>query len=183
MKLVRIIFSLSLILLLTSTTEKSAGIIVKVKKHFEIELADYFSPIDDLNDEALLSYGYADSDEGEFKECYFIILHETHKAIDKLKLGMEYDADSYLKICAESIEDGLMEPTVEYMQEDEIVVNGLNYMSCEIEGEWDDMELYYQLGVYRGTKSFYQLLAWTPLNQKEYFKKDIDDMFKSFKEL
>lgn len=152
-------------------------------EHYEIEIPSYMERRHDLNEQAILQYGY-DQVEGLSKvQLFCIVLQEMKDSIAKFNLDFSFDAKSYSQICIESLQEGL--DTAVFKDPDPHVhdVNGMDCVTAEIDGAKGEAEAFWLLSVFEGQKAFYQVLVWCTAPQKERFKADMYHITKSFKEI
>lgn len=162
------------------------------KDFFQINIPEPMFEMDQLNQDAIVQYGYIEevkndtSDEVQVLEHYLIVMMETRAEMAEYETEMKWDATSYYHNVTQSLRSS-KDRFDEVENEPKMI--SLNGLSCvrneaiagmEVRGEWID--LFYELAVFEGEYAFYQIITWCPLEQRSIFETDMELMIDSFKE-
>lgn len=145
---------------------------------FSIMIPDIIAERTDLNDEADLQYGDV------IKEVYIVVLEEPVAEIDPFfsdsLLGngqppMEQYSDLIYNQFKES--EGIQ--VIDISERDRQVGSTHDVHTWNCTAKVDNFDAYYELAVYRGPQSYYQVIAWTLLERKDKYKDMLKKMVKS----
>lgn len=177
------IFSSSLILLflLTACSSETKINTVKVADKYSIDMPDYLTKTDDLNEDASLQY------QNVIRECYAIVIDESKQELyDVIAASEELDdypqsMEGYCKL----IVDGMLEGAgmTDHTLEKDQTVNGLPAQFLTTTLEVEGYKVLYKIAMIEGKKDFYQIMTWTLASNAEKQGPDMDAILRSFKEL
>jgi len=165
---------ISLLIFAVSCTKETVFNTVKVNEKYTISIPDYLKPCTDLHKDASLQY------QNTEKEIYIMVLDERKKMMADYDL--DYDLDLYYKNIAsqafiESIKDGKI--SIPGRQE----IDGKKALVTDITGNINGTDVFYKMGIVETPYAFYQILAWTRMENKEKYLADMVKIIESFKEL
>lgn len=153
---------------------------VRVKGMYSLDLPDFLTETDDLNDEASLQY------QNPFREFYAIVIDEPKteliKALEVNSLYDYYSADleGYSQLLLDGIENAAeMNDIPEFT---DTKINGLKARTIGLEGVTDGISIYWKIAYIEGNNNYYQVLAWTLSEKRETHEKDMEAIINSFKE-
>ncbi|MBK6731064.1 MAG: hypothetical protein IPG60_08880 [Bacteroidetes bacterium] len=147
-------------------------ILYKYKNRFEIFVPGYLVPDDSLSANASLQF----SDFSN--EVFLLVIEENKKELQRN--GITPSAKEYYAYILESISSSI--ENFEIVSEKTTRINGLQTLTCEINGTYADHTLYYLFSVVESENAYYQLLAWTTDAVKNVMKRDFYASFTTFKE-
>ena len=154
---------------------------VKVKNLYAIEIPGYFEKTSGLNEDASLEY------KNVFKDIYLIVIDEPKSGFDdvieenEMTYLYEPNLSGYAKIVKETFENsGTMDNIPDFK---DTVINGLNAKTLQCTGTVEGENIYLMSACIEGKNHYYQIVSWTQASNKDDYKKDIDAMINSFKEL
>lgn len=153
---------------------------VRVKGMYSLDLPDFLTKTDNLNDEASLQY------QNPFREFYAIVIDEPKteliKALEVNSLYDYYSADleGYSQLLLDGIENAAeMNDIPEFT---DTKINGLKARTIGLEGVTDGISIYWKIAYIEGNNNYYQVLAWTLSEKRETHEKDMEAIINSFKE-
>jgi hypothetical protein len=187
-KLQRITSSILLLSLLYAcfdTTQKEENIsvdkdfnIVKINNEYKIGIPKYMKEAKDLNDEASLQY------QNIFKETYIVIIDEPiDEFVDVFKELGEYDStlsvvENYRDVQTQFISESFQ--INKKSASESLKINGLDAQMMELEGTFENIDIFYNLAFVQSKEKLYMIMTWTLKNRKNKYKKTFEAMIKSF---
>ncbi|WP_306349695.1 hypothetical protein [Flavobacterium sp. '19STA2R22 D10 B1'] len=177
----KIIPLLITLFVLTSCEDSNKTQLVKIKNQYAMEIPASLSVTTDLNDEASLQY------QNVFKEFYIITIDEPKvelkKALAENELSSEYSADlkGYTNLLLTNVKASIKLKSMSEIEE--TTINGLKAQIVSIEGNLDNLDIYWKFAFIEGKTNYYQIMAWTTMDHKMNYEKQIDKALHSFKEL
>jgi len=154
---------------------------VTVDDKFSLQIPGYLSEANGLNSDASLQY------QNLIKEFYVIVIDEDietfNEAINENQLQDIYstDFDGYFSLLIDSFSEGIEIFTVS--DQVDLTINDMPAKSIEIEGQVDDVSIYYNYTVVKGETDYYQILSWTLRDKKINYLDQMNEIAKSFVEL
>jgi len=152
---------------------------VEVNNEYSINLPSYMKKATSLNDEASLQY------QNIFKEVYTIIIDESaDEFIEVFKELNEYDENESILINYRRVQLSFISENMDLKDQSTpkpININGHDSELVSLEGNIDDVEIYYLLGFVQGKEKMYMIMTWTLLSRKDKYHKDLEDIITSFK--
>ena len=161
---------------------------VKADEICEILVPTYFEEMNDINENAVLQYGYIqERDTNNIiidDEIYAIVLADFKSELEK-QLGdsIEINILDFNMMCEQNLNMTLDDLTSEYAEPTVQEQNGIKSIHNEFYGRLGKYLVYYQLGVFETEIGYYQILTWC---MQDHLSKHKDEMYKitsSFKEL
>jgi hypothetical protein len=163
---------------------------VKSESICQIDVPDYFNEMNDINDKALIQYGYIEKPEDKVNEViiedevYAIVLvnykNELAKVYgDSVKieiLDFNFMCEQNLKFILDDLSVVHEKPIVQEQ-------NGLKSVHNEFYGRRDEYLVYYQFGIFETEIGFYQVLTWCMQDHLTKHKEEMYKVTSSFKEL
>lgn len=148
---------------------------IEINGLYALQVPDFLIPYPDLNDAASLQYAY----EGD--NLFLIIIDEAKTDIEEGR-----SLEDYYEYANNNLTTGLHSILLEEFST--LNVNGLNGIFWSIEGsmqpeEGDAITVIYQVKVIESPTHFYQIIYWTTWENREKYKKELDMMIGSFKEI
>lgn len=169
--------------------EQEAGWEIQTDLEFcQMRIPNSMDEMPELNPLATIKYGSAKQVGDKVYENYVIVIPETYEEIEGYEFDFEFDLESYSDVCVDGMIDGLQSHEILTKDAEAEEINGLNAIVTELQGtiavgEGQVVEIYYLMGVFKGENAYYQVLTWTLKDQKSKFKKDMEKMIRSFKEI
>ncbi|MEO9531089.1 MAG: hypothetical protein ABJG68_06245 [Crocinitomicaceae bacterium] len=155
---------------------------------YEIEIPSRMEFMERLHPEAVIKYAEVRKDTDRVYENYIMILPETHEEIASYELGFEFTTQSYHQHHLKSMGSDMVEYTILTPESKVEDINGLEGVISEMQGtlvlkDSNLVDIYYMMGVIQGEKAFYQVLSWTVADQQGLYKRDMERMIRSFREI
>lgn len=154
----------------------------------EIDIPDLMKPMPELNPQATVKFGSTEKAGNEVLENYIIVIPETYKELEELGMELKFSLESYSSLSVASMGEGKQNYKV--LTKEKIVekINGIDAIINEMQGslileDGKKVDIYYMMGIYKGVKGYYKVLSWTLLSQKDNFRKNMNRMMHSFKEI
>jgi len=153
-----------------------------------IEVPLYFEPIEKLNDQALIQYGYIDKDTTQKllpNDAIFVTTSVFYK-MDLQKIIGDTVQFSLLEFNTDFVENiSLAIDEAKALHETPLIneQNGVKSIHNEIYGSYDTDLVYYQIGLFETEIGYYQIITWC---LQDHLAKHKDEMYKittSFKEI
>lgn len=169
--------------------EQEAGWEIQTDREFcQMRIPNSMEEMPELNPLATIKYGSVEQSGDKVYENYVIVIPETYEEIEEYNFDFEFDLESYNEVCVDGMKDGLQSHEVLTKDSEIEEINGLDAILTELQGsiavgEGQVVEIYYLMGVIKGDNAYYQVLSWTLKDQKSKFKKDMEKMIRSFKEI
>lgn len=161
---------------------------VKADEICEIEVPNYLEKMNDVNENAVIQYGYIQERDSNNiiidDEIYVIVLADFKSELEQ-ELGdtIEINILDFNMMCAQNLNMTLDDLTSEYEEPTIQEQNGIKSIHNEFYGRLGKYLVYYQLGVFETEIGYYQILTWC---MQDHLSKHKDEMYKitsSFKEL
>ena len=154
----------------------------------EIEIPKRMEFMERLHPEANIKYAEVRKDTDRVYENYIMILPETHEEIASYELGFEFTIESYHQQHIKSIGSDMVKYTILTPNAKVEKINGMDAIVSEMQGtlalkDSNLVDIYYMMGVVKGVKAFYQVLSWTVADQQGFYKRDMERMIRSFREI
>lgn len=172
---------LGLFLFLMSCQDDAILETITVDNKYSLDVFTNMSKSTELNDEASLQY------QNIFKQLYVVVIDESadqfENIIVKNQLQDDYsaDLDGYTKLIVNGFDTD--SEIQNHSEPKDITINGLDAKLFEFNGRVNDYDIYYKLAFVKTKKSYYQIMTWTLLDNKEKLKEKMDKMIYSFKEI
>lgn len=164
--------------------EEAPTQLVNVEGRYAMEVPDYMSSSDELNDEASLQY------QNIYKEMYVIVIDESKQDFKDvfLELG-EYDTtktmlENYVDAQMKSIRENMNKITAD--KPERILKTGCGDARVhDVSGTEEDIdgEMGFTVGFVEGRLNLYMIMSWTFEKDKATYQADMDNMIRSFQEL
>lgn len=154
---------------------------------FELEIPNQMKQMDELNPTAKLEFGYYERLGADVKENYIIVMPHQIAELEEESPNQTHSIQSYAELSVNNMMEG--KSSYEILNDEALEqINGMDAIIHEIRASMSvtdstTVDLYYMLGVFEGEKTFYQVLSWTLLDQKDDFRADMRHMIYSFKEI
>lgn len=169
--------------------EQEAGWEIQTDLEFcQMRIPNSMEEMPELNPLATIKFGSVEQSGDKVYENYVIVIPETYEEIEGYEFDFEFDLESYSDVCVDGMIEGLQSHEILTKDAEAEEINGLNAIVTELQGaiavgEGQVVEIYYLMGVFKGENAYYQVLTWTLKDQKSKFKKDMEKMIRSFKEI
>lgn len=153
---------------------------VTVANKYSLQVPDYLSKTNDLNEDASLQY------QNLFKEFYVIVIDEDKDEINSfIDAGMfennpEKSVDGYATIIMNNTKKNT-EVKNEAIQNN-LKINNLQSKTICFDAKVDKIDIFFQFGFIEGKDRYYQVMVWTLLKHKQKYLEDMDKIILSFKE-
>ena len=153
---------------------------------FTLDIPVYFEEMNDINEQAVLQYGYiAKIDSVENKgfedEFYMTVIPYAKDAFAGTMVDSgTVDLAAFNLRTAINLALILEDFTAEKESPMTEMVNGVPCVKNSFLGRLGTYLIYYQMAVYETNDTFYQLLTWCMQNDKMKHKKEMDEMINSF---
>ena len=154
---------------------------ITIKNQYSLDIYSNMSKTDELNDEASLQY------QNIFKELYVVVIDESAEVFNTIIVDNDLvdqykpDLNGYSKLIIDGFESETNLKKIS--KEKDTLINGLEAKVVDFEGKVDEYKVYYHLAFVKSQKSYYQIMTWTLLDNKEEYKNKLDNMTYSFKEI
>ncbi len=155
-----------------SCTRESEFHDVSVKDLYSIAIPTYLDSSAEFNPGASLQYVNVD------KAVYIMVIDQPKSELNSPEMQVTLDAYYNLVASRFAVGDDPTTATPPSTRE----LNGLKSMQTEATGIENTHEIYYKLAVVESESHFYQILAWTLLDQKAKYSDDLQRMIDSFEE-
>ncbi len=173
--------SLLLLLILSACSTATQFNTVNIADKYTLDIPDYLTKTDDLNDDASLQY------QNVIRECYTIVIDESKQELyDVIAASLELSEypqsmEGYCALILHGMLDG--GGMTDYKLEKNQTINGLpaQFLSATLEVE--GLQVFYKIAMIEGKKDFYQIMTWTLASNAEKQEADMDAILRSFKEL
>jgi len=154
----------------------------------EITIPNYLYKMDDINEYAILQYGYIqepDTTNIVIDDEFYVIVLTDYKNELNQSFGdsVKVNIMDFNMMCAQNLNKTLDDLTIEYDEPTIQEQNGIKTIHNEFYGRLGKYLVYYQLGVFETEIGYYQILTWC---MQDHLSKHKNEMFKitsSFKEL
>ena len=156
---------------------------VKVENSFTLDIPNFLSESNMLNDMATLQY------QDIMRDFYVIVIEEDKSELrSALQLGgfnnsgdYSHDLDGYTNLMLDS--DSFLMNMNKAPEIVEGTVNNRPARFVTVEGEIENEEVFWKIAFIEGTYKFYQVYTWTAADKKDEYKITMNQVLKSFKEL
>ncbi|RXR35365.1 hypothetical protein EQG68_00280 [Flavobacterium piscinae] len=155
---------------------------IKVKGQYEIELPKILSKADNLHEDASLQY------QNIFSEFYTIVIDEPIADFNDmvkfdflLKENYSPDLNGYAYLLKDNLSAAIKKGKISPLESTKI--NGMEAKLMTVSGTVDGLDIYYQLGFFKGKEHYYQIVNWTEQKRKEDHIEAMEKIISSFKEL
>ncbi|WP_339834861.1 hypothetical protein [uncultured Flavobacterium sp.] len=154
---------------------------ITIKNQYSLDVYTNMSKTNELNDEASLQY------QNIFKEIYVVVIDESAEQFNTSIVDNDLvdlykpNLNGYSKLIIDGFEPEANIKKVS--KEKDTLINGLEAKVIEFEGKVNEYKVYYQLAFIKSQKSYYQIMTWTLMENKEKLKNKLDKMTYSFKEI
>ncbi len=142
---------------------------------FSITLPDYMNRTVGLNGSANFQY------KNEVKDVYGFVIGDDKEELKLAELKYasvnEFNDDFMKSFLADVEKKNIGTPLVKKIGEISFLECDVSYLDKEVGGE-----IYYLVGVVETRSSFYKILSWTTIENKDNFKADFQKILYSFKE-
>jgi len=154
---------------------------VVIEDRYSIEIPSFLTKTMGLNDEASMQYK---SDSLNF---FVIIIDEkkedVYSAFRENNMTEKYSSDfnGYCNLIFNSNSE-----SIESAKKSAITASQINKMPAKkmsVEGKFNGIGEFVYIGLIEGKDSFYQIMTWVHLEQKDEYKKVMDKMMDSFVEI
>lgn len=142
---------------------------------FDINLPDYMNKTAGLNDVAAIQY------KNEVKDVYGIIIFDTK---EELKL-VELNYSSINEFYDDFINGFLIDEDQKTISKSKSQKIGeINFIECDASyyDKQENIEIYYLVGIVETKTSFYKVLSWTLIENKDKFKSDFQKILYSLRD-
>jgi hypothetical protein len=143
------------------------------KGHFSLMIPPYLLQDDSLSNKADLAF----SDYSN--EVFFMVVEEKKK--DLKRKNIKPSLMEYFSFLYEDLEATIENASLEDFKDQ--TIHNMHVISCEVNGSYSNVEVYYILSACDSKRSFYQLRGWTSMTAKPHIKKDLFATMQSFKTL
>ncbi|MCH4896873.1 hypothetical protein E0494_09190 [Marinilabiliaceae bacterium JC040] len=177
----KLTFILISVVLLFSSCSITKPKVIKVKEKYSITIPYNFTQSNNINSEASLQYTDAR------KDFFVIVIDESQeefkKALVDNNLIEQYpnNLEGYAGLLLLSMKQNFKYGKISEMKD--IKINNMNAKIAEVNEKVSGFDIYYNIALVKGKKTFYQILTWTRSKRKIECKKEMDMMINSFKEL
>lgn len=146
---------------------------------YAIQTAHYMEKTNELNENASLQF------QDTYREIYLIVLHEE-KGLEELTL------EEYYKFTKDKLEENGLQ-NLKFSEPKTMQIDSNKVMQAEFTGtfsfedkeekETKEIGVFYLFQVIESPTYFYQIYAWTKMEQREKYEKDMQKMLDSFEEI
>lgn len=167
-------FALTLLTLLCSASFYGQNLSTRKGGHcFSMDVSNYMTKTFDLNDVASLQY------QNTAKETYAVVIHDTKEELELA--GMKFmNATEYLNAF---ITDYKIEAKNRKLSSiKEFSNNGHGHAQVELSWNEEEVDFYMLITIAETPSTFYNVMCWTVLENKELYKNDFVEMSKSIKD-
>jgi hypothetical protein len=154
---------------------------ITVEGRYSLDVPKELTTTTEMHAEASLQY------MNVIREFYVLVIDEPIDEFDKavreneLENVVTMDEEGYSSLVTSGIKDGLSNLEEEVPVKAKI--NGMPSIIHKFSGHINDIDVYYNFGVYRGQKNYYQVLTWTMKDHKEKYSPEMEKIIRSLKEL
>lgn len=170
-KLILALLLTQLVIGQTKMIEYQTGHVVK------LSVPDYMKRTSGLNDDACLEF------QNPVKEVYTIVIQDSK---EDLKLSdITYDGiEEFYEVVFKDFGVGENYSNRKLGTPKKKTIGNYNffYNECTLRDKELELDLYYVMGLVETPNSFYQVMSWTLLENKEKFKKDFENIIFTLKE-
>jgi hypothetical protein len=141
---------------------------VTVNEKYSMQLPDYLDA-GTFYPEASLQY------KNEEREVYLVVLDENKSQFKEY--GLDYDLTTYFKVAASKFDSsGKVSPN-------KIRIGQDSARTAEFKGVISGNEVYYKMVTIESKGTFYKMLIWMLMRDKEKYAADVDKILNSFHEV
>ncbi len=164
-----LIFNAVLLFAQTSMKEYKAGHV------FNVSLPDYMSKTAGLNSAAAMQY------KNVVKDVYGIIIFDTKEELQLVEMNYASANEFYEAFIGEFLIDQEKRNVSKPVAQSK---NGVNFIEADISyfDKDAETEIYYLIGIVETKSSFYKVLSWCTLVNKDKFKADFQKILYSLKD-
>lgn len=140
---------------------------VAVGEQYSLDVPTYLSKTTEFNPEASLQYINVD------KAVYIMVIDQSKSELEAT--GVEVTLKDYFDLATLQFET--------FEAPDQRTIHGMNAIQTEAVGFMNTHHVFYKMAIVESETHFYQILAFTLLEQKEQYAKELQNMIDSFEEL
>lgn len=170
-QLFAVLFLVQSVFAQTKMVEYKTGHVVK------LSVPEYMVRTSGLNDDACLEF------QNAVKEVYTIVIQDDKESLQLAELSYDGIEEFYEMIFKELgvgesyVNRKLGTPNKKTIGAYKFMINDCSLTDKELEAD-----LYYVMGIVETPNSFYQVMSWTLLENKEKFKKEFENIVYTLKE-
>lgn len=153
---------------------------VSYNNEFSLTIPASLTKTSNLNDVAELQY------QDIWQELYVIVIQESKTELDsvfRLNDMSEYvsmDVDGYHGLITSNFKEVIKD--CNFSESKDTVINNMKSKIQSLEGSVDNLNAYYNLGIFESEHNFYQVLTWTLADSKNKHQAAMNTMMYSFTE-
>lgn len=151
---------------------------IKIKNQYSLDLPVSLSLATNLNNEASLQY------QNIFDDLYVIVIDESKQVINSyLENDTNYppSLNGYTQLLKGGLQTSITNAI--FSETEKKQINGLKSHLTSLSGKVEDINIYYEFAHIEGKNHYYQVFAWTSIENKEKFSPKMKKIINSFKEL
>lgn len=168
------LFLIVTMIAVSSCTHKAEFREVTENNRYVISIPDYLKACKELSKDAASQY--QNTDIG----IYSLVIMEKKKTMQDY--DMNYDLDAYFNtIAKQGFVDAIKNGKISVPGRQEINKN--KALIADVTGQVGKTEVFYKLAIIETPYTFYQVLVWTTIENKEKYEPDMIKMIESFKEM
>jgi hypothetical protein len=162
------LFYFATLLVCLSSCSKVKWATVTVNDKYTMQLPDYLES-GTFYPEASLQY------KNEEREFYLVVLDESKSQFKEY--GLDYDLSTYFKVAANKFDStGKVNPN-------KIKIGQDSARTAEFKGLIAGNEVYYKMVTVESKGTFYKMLIWMLMRDKDKYAPDVDKILNSFREV
>ncbi|CCG52608.1 Hypothetical protein precursor [Flavobacterium indicum GPTSA100-9 = DSM 17447] len=155
----------------TKMVEYQTGHVVK------LSVPDYMTRTSGLNDDACLEF------QNPVKEVYTIVIEDSKENLKLSEINYEGIDEFYDVVFKDlGVGENYSNRKLGTPKKKTIGNYTILYNECSLRDKELELNLYYVMGLVETPTSFYQVMSWTLLENKEKFKKDFENIIFTLKE-
>ncbi|OIQ16016.1 MAG: hypothetical protein BM557_10700 [Flavobacterium sp. MedPE-SWcel] len=172
------IFIIAIIALILSSCDSNKTKILKIRGLYSLEIPEFLSETNDLNDYASLQY------KNQLREFYVVVIHEPKNEFQETLVnnGLEEhytsDLNDYTELAWVGLETSLSfdsKPKIKSLE-----INNLDAQVMDITGTTEGVSIYWKFACIEGRNNYYQVVVWTLVDRREKYQPAIDAIIDSF---
>lgn len=137
---------------------------ITIESKYSLTIPSFLNKTNILNENASLQYFHP------LKEFYVIVIDESksefHQGIEEFNLANVYQSnfDGFTDLVLDNYKESIS--ISNQLTIIDTIVNGIPAKITSFKGNVDGIDIFYDLGIYEGKTSYYQVLTWTLFSRK-----------------
>lgn len=170
-QLFAVLFLVQSVVAQTKMVEYKTGHVVK------LSVPEYMSRTSGLNEDACLEF------QNAVKEVYTIVIQDDKESLQLAELNYDGIEEFYEMIFKElGVGESYLNRKVGTPKKKTIGTYKFIINDCSLRDKELEADLYYVMGLVETPNSYYQVMSWTLLENKEKFKKEFENIVYTLKE-